>query len=130
MSPDPLRTPSGDVYDWWTRGVELLRGGNPEAAALVLLRVVEVEPTSRAAREALARAQSEGGDFEGAREQFARNLEADPADDYAAFRLGMCAPRLGDHRAAVEHLAMAVAMRPGNKHFSTALNAAARARNR
>ncbi|MDQ1702753.1 MAG: hypothetical protein QOF57_2005 [Frankiaceae bacterium] len=124
MSQEQPGTPAGDVYDWYTRGVELLRTGNSRAAALVLQRVVEAEPQSRAAREALARAEFDSGDFASARGHFALNLAADPADDYAAFGVGLCASRLGEHRVAVEHLAMAVAMRPGNHHYSTALRAA------
>jgi tetratricopeptide (TPR) repeat protein len=117
VSQEQSGSPAGDVYDWYTRGIELLRSGNSRAATLVLRRVVEAEPQSRAAREALARAEYDSGDF-------ARNLDADPADDYAAFGVGLCSSRLGEHRVAVEHLAMAVAMRPGNHHYSTALRAA------
>ena len=124
MSQEQSGSPAGDVYDWYTRGIELLRTGNSRAAALVLLRVVEAEPGSRAAREALARAEFDNGEFATARAHFAANLAADPADDYAAFGVGLCSARLGEHRAAVEHLAMAVAMRPGNHHYSTALRAA------
>ena len=129
MTQDDHRDPTGDVYDWYTRGVELLRSGNARAATLVLTRVVAAEPQSRTAREALARAEFDSGEFESALEHFEHNLAADPADDYAAFGVGLCAAKLGDHRLAVEHLAMAVAMRPGNHHYSTALRAArARAR--
>jgi tetratricopeptide (TPR) repeat protein len=117
-------TPSGDVYDWYTRGLALLQGGDARAAIVVLQRVVSAEPESRAAREALARAEFASGEFSIARGHFAANLAVDPADDYAAFGVGLCDYRLGDHRAAVEHLAMAVAMRPGNHHYSTALRAA------
>ncbi|MCU1675262.1 MAG: hypothetical protein JWM93_20 [Frankiales bacterium] len=124
MTQEQPGSPSGDVYDWYTRGVELLRSGDSRAAIVVLQRVVEAEPHSRAAREALARAEFDSGEFETARRHFAANLAADPTDDYAAFGLGLCASRLGNHRAAVEHLAMAVAMRPGNHHYSTALRAA------
>jgi tetratricopeptide (TPR) repeat protein len=117
-------SPAGDVYDWYTRGIELLNSGNARAASLVLQRVVAAEPQSRAAREALARAEFDSGEFAAARGLFAANLAADPTDDYAAFGVGLCSSRLGDHRIAVEHLAMAVAMRPGNHHYSTALRAA------
>ena len=98
-------------------------------ACLVLRRVVEAEPQSRSAREALARAEYDSGEFAAARSHFADNLAADPTDDYAAFGVGLCSARLGEHSIAVEHLAMAVAMRPGNHHYSTALRASrARAR--
>jgi len=124
LSEEQPGTPAGDVYDWYTRGIKLLRSGNSRAAALVLQRVIEAEPHSRAAREALARAEFDSGEFATARAHFARNLQVDPADDYAAFGVGLCSSRLGEHGVAVEHLAMAVAMRPGNHHYSTALRAA------
>ncbi len=124
MSHEQSGEPAGNVYDWYVRGLELLRSGDSRAAALVLQRVVDAEPGSRAGREALARAEYDSGEFASARGHFARNLAADPADDYAAFGVGLCSSRLGEHRVAVEHLAMAVAMRPGNHHYSTALRAA------
>lgn len=124
MTQEQPGTPAGDVYEWYTRGIALLQGGDARAATLVLQRVVSAEPDSRAAREALARAEFANGEFASARAHFAANLAADPADDYAAFGIGLCDSRLGDHRAAVDHLAMAVAMRPGNHHYSTALRAA------
>ena len=92
-------SPAGEVYDWYTRGLDLLRSGDSQAASLVLQRVVEAEPESRAAREALARAQYDSGEFALAREHFATNLLADPSDDYAAFGVGLCASRLGEHRS-------------------------------
>jgi DNA-directed RNA polymerase specialized sigma24 family protein len=51
-------------------------------------------------------------------------LEADPAEDYALFGLGMALTRTGDLAEAVEHLALACAMCPDNKHYATALRTA------
>lgn len=124
MSEQASAGTPGEPYDWYVRGVALLRDGHPQAATVALQRVVDAEPASRSAREALARAEYGSGRYEAARDLFAANLAADPTDDYAAFGVGLAEGRLGNHFAAVEHLAMASAMRPGNHHYSTALRAA------
>src|SRR3954467_12924035 len=113
--------PAGDAYDWYTRGVALLSGGNPAAAAALLEHAARAEPGSRSVREALARAQFDSGQFELARENFAAIVAESPTEDYAHFGLGLAASRLGDYDDAAEHLALAVAMRPDNKHYATAL---------
>jgi len=48
-------------------------------------------------------------------------VEASPTDDYAHFGLGLSLARVGDHEAAAEYLALAVAMRPDRKHYTDAL---------
>jgi tetratricopeptide (TPR) repeat protein len=122
--------PAGDVYDWYRRGLELLGARNPAAAAAVLEHAVAAEPTSRSAREALARALFDSGRFDPARENFAAIVAANPTDDYAHFGWGLASTRLGDYDDAAEHLALAVAMRPDNKHYATALRSARAARAR
>lgn len=119
-----MPTPTGDVYDWYVRGVELLTTGNPAAAAALLARASAVEPGSRQLRETLGRAQYDSGDFAGARASFGELVEADPADDYARFGLGMAALRTGDVDLAVGSLTLAVAMRPDNRHYTLALRRA------
>ena len=57
---------------------------------------------------------------------FARIIEADPTDDYGQFALGLSAARIGDVRTAVEHLALATAMRPGVAHYERELQGRAR----
>ncbi|WP_322762614.1 tetratricopeptide repeat protein [Frankia sp. Cr2] len=123
-------TPGGEVYDWYTRGVALLDRGNANAAVQLLAHAVAAEPGSRSVREALARAQFDAGQYGAARESFAWIVENDPADDYAQFGLGMAARRTGDLRAAVEHLALAAAMRPDLRHYGQALRGARAALNR
>lgn len=120
--------PVGDVYDWYVRGVELLRGRNPAAAAALLEHAVRAEPASRSAREALARAQFNAGNYDRARINFAAVVADDPTDDYALFGLGLTETRLGSTDDAVEHLALAVAMRPDNSHYAAALRRARAAR--
>jgi tetratricopeptide (TPR) repeat protein len=122
--------PAGGVYDWYRRGTELLDRGDAAAAAVLLTRAVEAEPQSRSLREALARAQYACRDYEAARGNFAAIVAVEPSDDYAHFGLGLAMRRIGDLDEAVEHLALAAAMRPDNKHYGTALNAVRVARQR
>jgi Flp pilus assembly protein TadD len=114
--PDP-----GEVHAWYTTGLALLGKGSPAAAAQVLQRAANAEPSSRSVREALARALFDTGQYEGAAENFRAIVEASPTDDYAHFGLGLSLARAGDHEAAAEYLALAVAMRPDRKHYTDAL---------
>jgi len=59
---------------------------------------------------------------------FALIVEANPTDDYAQFGLGLASEREGDFETAVEHLALAVAMRPDLGHYTRALTRARAAR--
>lgn len=117
-------TPGGSVYDWYVRGLELLDSGDAAAASQLLAHAADAEPGSRSVREALARALYGAGRYDEARGQFRKLVAADPADDYALFGYGLSAQRLGDHRDAVEHLALAAAMRPELRHYSQALHRA------
>lgn len=117
-SPSP---PAGEVYDWYRRGMELLNGGSPAAAIQVLEHAAAAEPTSRSVREALARAQYGAKRYAEAAASFRMIVEADPAEDYALFGLGLSLTRTGEVAEAIEHLALACAMRPDNKHYATAL---------
>lgn len=117
-------SPAGEVYDWYTRGVALLDHGDANAAVQLLAHAVAAEPESRSAREALARAQFDAGQYVEAKESFALIVAADPVDDYAQYGLGMSARKTGDLRSAVEHLALAVAMRPDLRHYGQALRRA------
>ena len=121
---DPGPGPSGGVYEWYVRGVELLGAGDAAAASQLLARAAAAEPGSRSIREALARSLFDAGRYAEAREEFRALVELDPADDYALFGVGMAAGRLGDHREAVEHLALAVAMRPDRADYARALRRA------
>jgi tetratricopeptide (TPR) repeat protein len=124
------QAPGGDVYDWFTRGLELLAAGNAAAAAAVLEHAARAEPASRSVREALARAQYDSGAYERARDNFAAIVADSPSDDYAQFGLGLASARLGELDEACEHLALAVAMAPDNRHYGTALRSARAARAR
>jgi tetratricopeptide (TPR) repeat protein len=121
---EPQPAPAGDVYDWYVRGRELLARGDAAAAAAVLSHTVAAEPQSRSAREMLARAQFDARHFADAADNFAQLVASDPADHYAHFGLGLAARRVGDLSTAVEHLALATAMRPDLAHYAQALRAA------
>jgi tetratricopeptide (TPR) repeat protein len=118
------RPPAGDVYDWYQRGVRLLAGGDPAAAVQVLEHAVSAEPGSRHLREALARALYDARRYPEARQNFAQLVSSDPTDDYAQFGWGLSARKLGDLREAVEHLALAAAMRPDLGHYGRELRGA------
>ena len=114
-------SPDGGVYEWYQRGVQLLREGNPAAAATLLSRAATAEPDSRSILEALARAQYDAGRYEEAVISFTALTGMSPTDDYAHFGLGLAASKAGELRLAAEHLALAVAMRPEVGHYARAL---------
>lgn len=122
--------PAGEVYDWYRSGLALLREHNPAAAAAVLEHAAQAEPESRSIREALARAQYAAGAYENARDNFAAIVEFAPTDDYAHFGLGLAHRRIGELDRAAQHLALAVAMRPDNRHYGSALASVRVARGR
>ena len=117
-------TPQGEVYDWYARGVELLENGDANASVQLLTHVAGAEPESRMVREALARAQFDCGMYEEALVNFEWIIAINPADDYSQFGLGLAATKMGDLPKAVEHLALAAAMRPDINYYSTALRGA------
>ncbi|WP_373287424.1 tetratricopeptide repeat protein [Streptosporangium pseudovulgare] len=121
-SPDPeAGAPVGDVYDWFQRGMRLLSEGSPAAAASLLERAADAEPESRSIREGLARAQFNSRQYADAVDSFRWIIDANPAEDYAYFGLGLALWRTGDMEAAQEPLAIAVAMRPDQRHYVSAL---------
>ncbi|NHC47083.1 tetratricopeptide repeat protein [Motilibacter aurantiacus] len=124
QEPGTGQPPAGGVYDWYVRGMSLLEGGSPEAAAQLLERAHHEEPASNSIREAFARALFDARRYPAAVEQFAELAEREPDNDYARFGLGLTRFRLGEFEAAVSHLSMAVAMRPGRPEYVRALREA------
>jgi tetratricopeptide (TPR) repeat protein len=122
--PNGAGSPAGEVYDWYTRGVALHGHGDANAAVQLLAHAVAAEPASRSVREALARAQFDARQYAAALETFAWIVSQDPTDDYAQFGLGMAARRTGDLQTAIEHLALAAAMRPDVQHYGRELRGA------
>ncbi|MBL7502601.1 tetratricopeptide repeat protein [Frankia sp. CNm7] len=122
--PNGAGSPAGTVYDWFTRGKALHGHGDANAAVQLLAHACAAEPESRSVREALARAQFDAGQYDAALETFAWIVAQDPTDDYAQFGLGMAARRTGDLPTAIEHLALAAAMRPDISHYGRELRGA------
>ena len=56
MSRADAALPAGEVYDWYTRGMQLLAAGDAAAAAQLLEHAARAEPDARSVREGLARA--------------------------------------------------------------------------
>jgi predicted Zn-dependent protease len=120
----PGGEPGGEVYDWYTRAIELLEAGSPEAAETLLTHARARVPESASVLEALARASFDAGRYDAAAGHFARLAETSPDNDYARFGLGLARMRLGEHEAAIEQLALAAAMRPQRKEYQQALREA------
>lgn len=116
--------PSGEVYDWYRRGLALLEGGSPGAAAALLEHAYAEEPDSASVCEALARALYDSGRYTEAAQNFSELATRSPDNDYAQFGLGLALSRLGEFHRAVDHLAMAVAMRPQRQEYVRALREA------
>jgi tetratricopeptide (TPR) repeat protein len=113
--------PAGDVYDWYRRGCRLLDEGHAAAAVQLLARVSASEPQARHARETLGRARLAAGLYSEAEADFAFLVDSAPDDDYAHLGLGMAMARQGRFEDAVEHLALAVAMRPDRTEYASQL---------
>ena len=93
--PPPDVQPSGEVYDWYTRGVTLLENGDLHAAVELLRRASAAVPDSRSVLEALARAQFDAGLYAEAKVSFEQIVEVNPADDYAQWFLSRLRCRSG-----------------------------------
>ena len=109
------------AYDWYQRGMALLKAGDTHAAATLFERAAEAEPGKSSIHEALARAYFGSRRFAAALKQFMLVLEISPTNDYAHFGAGLCLGRLGRLREAVGHLRLANVMRPGNDDYERAL---------
>ena len=116
--------PDDEVYGLYQRGLDLLERGHPAAAATVLQTAAVREPEAKSLLEALGRAQFDARDYRSAQATFRRLTDADPVDDYAQFGCGLAASRSGQYREAVEHLALAVALRPGHHRYRSELRRA------
>ncbi len=116
--PNP---PSGEPYDWFRRGSELLEQGNSAAAAELLTWAAQAEPQARSIREALARAHYDSRRFEDSAREFTSLVELAPDDDYAHFGLGLSLWRMRQFPDAAEHLAIAAVMRPDREAYGRAL---------
>lgn len=119
-----LTGPAGDVVDWYRRAMDLLDSRNDAAAAVLLERALRAEPGSPALREAMGRARFGSRRYAESADLFGGLVERDPTDHYARYGLGLALSRLGRQEQALEHLAVAVAMRPGRDEYDDALRQA------
>lgn len=108
----PASPPGGEVYDWYQRGVGLLERGDADAAVQLLEHARAHAPDANNVLEALARALFDARRFSDAHRAFSQLVERDPGSDYALFGLGLSLTRLDRFSEAVDHLALAAAMRP------------------
>ena len=113
--------PQGDPHEWFERASTLLESGNPEAADVLLRRLLDVDPSATSVIEAHARALFDSGRYAEAAEAFAELSERSPAEDYAHFGLGMALWRLQMFPRARDELAMAAVMRPSRADYQRAL---------
>lgn len=112
------------VYEWYQRGMALLRNGDAHAAATVLERAAAAEPDKGSVREALARAYFSSGRYQDALDEFFSVLDLGPTNDYAHFGAGLCLSRLGRLDEAVGQLKLATAMHPASEDYRAALGRA------
>ncbi|MEX2394578.1 MAG: tetratricopeptide repeat protein [Actinomycetota bacterium] len=111
----------GSAYEWYQRGLELLRSGDHHEAATLFEKAAEAESGKSSIHEALARAYFGSGRFGAALREFTTVIDISPTNDYAYFGSGLCLGRLGRIREAVGQLRMANVMRPGNADYEAAL---------
>jgi predicted Zn-dependent protease len=116
--------PVGDAHDWFRRGCQLLDQGHPAAALELLVRVQVAEGTSHHLTETMGRARLAVGRYVEAERDFADLVSRRPDDDYAQLGLGLALARQGRFDEAVEHLALAVAMRPDREEYNKHLRQA------
>lgn len=112
--------PEGQAYDWFVRGRALYEGGDPAAAAELLAHAVAAEPYARSVRETWARALFDSRRYADAAREFLLLTEAAPDDHYAHFGAGLALWRQQQLSRSIEHLTMAVAMRPGRAEYDQA----------
>lgn len=95
------------AYDAYTRGMDLLRRGEPHQAAVALATAKRHEPEKGSIREALGRAHLASGDYERAATEFGKAVELAPTDHYAHYGLARALQRLGRGEDARRHYRLA-----------------------
>jgi Flp pilus assembly protein TadD len=111
-----------EAYGLLMKGRKLLEEGHPHQAVIALEKASLLEPNKMSIREALARALYNSGQTKRAGEEFARLVEAEPANDYGHFGLGLCHLRTGKRSLARGHLKLAVVLRPDYGLYREALD--------
>jgi tetratricopeptide (TPR) repeat protein len=111
-----------DAYELFERGRALLAGRHAHQAVTVLERAQALVPDRGSVCEALGRAYYASGRFAAAKEQFAKAVDLDPANDYGHFGLALCLLKTGERGLALGHLRLALAMRPESGAYREALD--------
>jgi Flp pilus assembly protein TadD len=99
----------------------LLDSGNPDAALVLLERLMEEEGENAAVLEAVARANFDARRYLASSAAFRRLAENEPSNDYAHYGLGLSLWRLQRFPDSRDHLAMACVMRPDRTDYAQAL---------
>ena len=120
---DRMEKTSERAYDLLERARSLLAGGHPHQAAMLLSQAKLIEPEKASIRESLGRALYLSGRNLQARREFAKAVQIDPVNDYAHFGLALACARTGERTRAIDHLKLAIAMRPGAQEYRDALEA-------
>jgi Flp pilus assembly protein TadD len=100
------------VYDLFKRGSDLLEHGDFAASTIPLAQAAAMEPEKSSIREALGRAYFRTGRYEDASVEFQAVVDRHPVNDFAHFCLGRSLEKVGRHREARKHLALAASLRP------------------
>lgn len=101
-----------DAYDLLQRGRELLEGGHPAQAAIVMERARLAEPRKGSILELLGRACYGCGRYSQASDHFQEALHLDPTNDYAHYCLGLCFIKMMRKNEAAGHFKLAWCLSP------------------
>lgn len=101
-----------EVYELYTRGIELLEHGDHHQAVVPLRRARDLEPDKTSIREALGRACFHVQRYEEARAEFQAVVDRAPTNHYALFCLGRSLQMLGRHAEARPPLTLACCLKP------------------
>ena len=106
-----------DVYDLYSRGMQLLEAGDFNSATIPLGRAAALEPDKTSVREALGRACFRSRQYERAAVEFEAVVDRAPTNDYALFCLGRALMELGRNDDARRPLALAACLRPERRDY-------------
>ena len=95
------------AYEWFQRGMELMRSRDFHPAAVALEQAKKLEPDKGSIREALGRAYLSTRQFRRAADEFEMAIEIQPTDHYAHYCLGRAYRGLGDEDRAARHYELA-----------------------
>jgi len=116
-----LAQPGADESGRFLEGLALTHLGRPAEAATCYEEYLSRRPTRREALRNLANAYSRLGRWPDAERRYAQLVALDPADDQAAYGLGIARMTLGDPGGAVGPLRAARALAPRNATTQYAL---------